>query len=114
MRYEIAGCKLRLADADQRNRRAVVQVNDNIATSVACCARQNRARRIRGAVEGNPVAGALIESGYRIVATHARSVIREGLVPARKADQRRSALCAAWPGFGGAPPNRRLARAGQD
>src|SRR5437773_524241 len=86
MRREIAVRELRRRDADQRDGRAVMQVQDGIA-AIICGGCHDRVRVVGGAIQRGPVPDGLIEGGNRVVAACCHAIVPEGLVAAGKADQ---------------------------
>src|SRR5438270_8643785 len=79
------------ADADEGDRRAVMQGDGRIATAVRDGCAGDTAGRIGRAVQGHAVAAGLIKGRDRVVTARCRAVVPEGLVAAGKTDQPRAA-----------------------
>jgi len=79
------------ADADEGDRRAVMQRDGRVPRAIRRGGSNHRADLIRRAVQGHAVAARLIERGDRVMAARCRAVIPKCFVAAGKADRRRSA-----------------------
>src|SRR5712675_2345450 len=79
------------ADADEGNRRAVMQCDGRVAATICDRGTGDARRRIGQAVQRDAVAAGLAERGDRVVAARCRAIVPECFVAAGKADRRRSA-----------------------
>src|SRR5437016_1579316 len=101
------------ADADEGNRRAVMQCDGRVAATICDRGTGDARRRIGKAGQRGAVAAGLAERGDRVVAARCRAIIPECFVAAGKADRRRSAR-HALDRIVSAAKHRGVAAAGQD
>src|SRR5437763_16342022 len=102
-----------VVEADEGDRRAVVQRDGGVAVAIRDGAADDVGDRVGRAVQRYAVAARLAERGDRIVAACCRAIVPECFVVAGKADQRRSPRYALH-GIVSAAPGRRVAAAGED
>src|SRR6267154_1811584 len=101
------------ADADEGNRRAVMQCDGRVAATICDRGTGDARRRIGQAVQRDAIATGLAERGDRVVAAGCRAIVPECFVATGKADRRRSAR-HAWDRIVSAAKHRGVAAAGQD
>src|SRR4051794_8354948 len=75
------------ADADEGNRRAVMQCDGRVAATICDRGTGDARRRIGQAVQRDAVAAGLAERGDRVVAARCRAIVPECFVAAGKADR---------------------------
>src|SRR2546423_6735466 len=92
---EEAAIKHQRRDADQRDGRIVLEMQDDIAAEIAGGARQNGAHRIGRGGKRYPIADRLAEIGDGVVPARGRSVVPQGFVAASKSDMRGTAARGA-------------------